>query len=58
MEDILYGRETNLACKFKEHLIFDEQFEFLNKFCTQKDSQKLLMKRAKFVQRIMTSPRA
>ena len=38
MEDILYGRETNLASKFKEHLIFDEQFEFLNKFCTTKES--------------------
>jgi len=31
MTDILFGGESPYAYVFKEHLIFDEQCEFLNK---------------------------
>ena len=38
MEDILYGKEGILPGKFKEHLIFDEQFEFLKRFVDTNDA--------------------
>lgn len=54
MDDILFGRETTLASQFKEHLIYDEQCEFLNRFLTTRECQKFITKKANYCHKITT----
>ena len=56
MDDILYGKEGVLPGKFKKHLIFDKQFEFLKRFVSHADAKKLIVKKAKFCHKIQTDP--
>ena len=54
MDDILHGFDSVLANQFKEHLIYDEQCDFLNKLITQKECRDFIKRKATYCHKLKT----